>query len=403
MLATLKTNLTHRLNMYLAKPADAIAHEKLRLRLLFAIAILKLLNFIGGAWDIQWHVEIGRDSLFIPPHLLVFAAFIGGVVVVLALVAYESAQARLGQPPAHTARLGVLYAPRPFFGVLIGYLLALLSALLDELWHRLFGIDATLWSPPHLLIMASTMFVDFSLMLGITISARRLGYGFSWQSPLFWGLTLTGAYAFEAVNFQMGEAFIVGYRAGGAGLLGLLFPLLVGIFLPFSMMMLVSLARRFWMVLPAIGMSLGLQYLSTGIAALGFAMLQPVSVIDAYVKAYPDSTAAKAREFARLLGFDGLIGFHQAWTMSLMLGPLVVVALLELLPWARRNRLVAAPVFSTSMVIFSYLLFQQKTPLNGYAIQAGDVALAAAISVVGGLVAGWVGLRLAAMNQAEQV
>jgi hypothetical protein len=132
-------------------------------------------------------------------------------------------------------------------------------------------------------------------------------------------------------------------------------------------------------------------------------MLQPVSVIDAYVKAYPESTAAKAREFARLLGFDGLIGFHQAWTMSLMLGPFVVVALLELLPWARRNRLVAAPVFSTLIVIYSYLLFQQKTPLNGYAIHAGDVALAAAISVVGGLVAGWLGNRLAVTNQAEQV
>ncbi len=402
MLTFLKTSLTHRLNAHLANPAQAAAHEMLRLRLLFAIAILKLLNFIGGAWDIQWHVEIGRDSLFIPPHLLVFVAFIGGVLAAIGLVAYESAQAMLGEPPAHAARLGPFYAPGAFFGVLVGYVLALLSAVLDELWHEIFGIDATLWSPPHLLIMASTMCVDFSLMLGITRTARRLGYGFNWSSPLFWGLALTGAYAFEAVNFQMGEAFIVGYRAGGAGVLGLLFPLLVGVFLPFSMMLLVRLAGRFWMVLPAIGLALGLQYLSTGIAALGFAILKPVSVIDAYVLENPESTAAMARQFARLLGFDGLIGFHQAWTMSLMIPPLAIVALLELLPWARRRRLVAAPLFSLAMVLISMLLFQQKAPLNSYDIQAGDVALAAAISAAGGLLSGWLGWRLASADEREK-
>ncbi len=395
MLATLKNTLRENFPAALARPVEAIAHEQLRLRLLFAIAIMKLLNFIGGAWDIQWHVEIGRDSLFIPPHLMVFAAFLGGLLVALGLVAYETAQASMGHPPTHTARLGPLYAPHAFFGVLIGYLLALLSAVFDELWHEIFGIDATLWSPPHLLIMASTMFVDFSLMLGITISARRLGYTFTWRSPLLWGLVLTGAYAFEAVNFQMGEAFIVGYRGGGAGLLGLLFPLLVGAFLPFSMMILVRLARRFWVVLLAIGMSLGLQYVSTGVAALGFAILKPVSVIEAYVLENPQSTAAMAREFARLLGFDGLIGFHQAWTMSLMVLPLVLVALLEAVPWARRRPLVAAPVFSTAMVLGSYVWFSQTPPLNGYVITALDVALATAISAGVGLATGWLGMWLA--------
>ncbi|HEY5670892.1 MAG TPA: hypothetical protein VIS10_12925, partial [Anaerolineales bacterium] len=69
MLAALKSKMMHPLTNRLARPVDAVAHERLRLRLLFAVAILKLLNFIGGAWDIQWHVAIGRDSLFIPPHL----------------------------------------------------------------------------------------------------------------------------------------------------------------------------------------------------------------------------------------------------------------------------------------------------------------------------------------------
>ena len=89
-----------------AKQVTAVSQEQLRLRVLFAVAALKLFNFIGGAWDIQWHIEIGRDSLFIPPHMLVFLAFISGVALVLALIAYETALARTGQEQPHAARIG---------------------------------------------------------------------------------------------------------------------------------------------------------------------------------------------------------------------------------------------------------------------------------------------------------
>lgn len=395
MLTGLRSKIELRLHSRFGAQVDAKLHERLRLKVLFAVAILKLFNFIGGAWDIQWHVEIGRDSLWIPPHLLVFFAFGTGLVVTLALIGYETYLARIGQAQPHSLRLGPFFAPTAAFGICLGYLLALFSAVLDELWHEIFGIDATLWSPPHLSIMLSTMVVDFSLMLGIASSARRLGYGFNLKSPLPWGLILTGAYAFESVNFQMGEAFIVGYRHGGVGLYGLFFPILVGAFLPLSMIVLIRLAKRYWVVLLALGLTLLLQYLATGIAAAGFAILKPVSVIDDYVLQNPESTAAKAREFAGLLGFNGLIGFHQAWTMTLCALPLVLVTLLGLIPAARRGTLVAAPVFSTGMVLFSYLLYQQKPVLSAYPITTLDLLLACGISALGGLLMGGLGLRLA--------
>ncbi len=395
MLAELKSKIDVGMRARFGTQVDTSLHERLRLKFLFVVAILKLFNFIGGAWDIQWHVQIGRDNLWIPPHLLVVFAFATGLVVTLGLIAYETYLARSGQPQPHSLRLGPLYAPGAAFGIVLGYLLALLSGGLDEIWHEIFGIDATLWSPPHLSIMLSTMVVDFSLMLGIAASARRLGYGFSLKSPLFWGLILTGAYAFESVNFQMGEAFIVGYRHGGQGLYGLFFPILVGAFLPLSMIVLIRLAKHYWVVLLALGLTLLLQYLATGVAAAGFALLKPVSVIDEYVLLNPESTAAKAREFAGLLGFNGLIGFHQAWTMTLCFLPLVLVALLELTPVARRYTLIAAPVFSISMVIISYLWFQTKPVLSAYPITTLDLLLACGISALGGLLLGGLGLRLA--------
>jgi len=378
-----------------ARPMESAAHERLRLRVLFVVAILKLFNFVGGAWDIQWHVAIGRDSLFIPPHLLVLVAFAGGLLITASMIAYETLLVSRGQAPIGTLRIGRLRAQGALFGIACGYLFALLSTLFDELWHELFGIDATLWSPPHLLIMLATVVVDFSLMLGITTSARRLGYGFTLRSPLTWGLLLTGAYAFESVNFQMGEAFIIGFRHGGAGLYGLLFPILVGAVLPLSMITLIRLAGRNWIVLPTVALTLLLQYMATGIAALGFAILKPVSVIDEYVLLNPDSTTAKAREFASLLGFNGLIGFHQAWTMMLMFMPLVVVSLLGLHPWTRRHTLVAAPVFSVGMVLFSFLWFERMPALQGYPISGLDLILASGISALGGLLTGSLGLRLA--------
>jgi len=394
MLAELKSKIEIRMQARFKTQANTAVHERLRLKVMFAVAILKLFNFIGGAWDIQWHVEIGRDSLWIPPHLVVLFAFATGLAVTLAWIAYETYLARSGQPQPHSLRLGPLHAPGAAFGICLGYLLALLSGGLDELWHVIFGIDATLWSPPHLSIMLGTMVVDFSLMLGIAASARRLGYGFSLKSPLFWGLILTGAYAFESVNFQMGEAFIVGYRHGGVGLYGLLFPILVGAFLPLSMIVLIRLAKRYWVLLVALGLTLLLQYLATGIAAAGFAILKPVSVIDEYVLQNPESTAAKAREFAGLLGFNGLIGFHQAWTMTLCFLPLALVASLELIPIAPRYTLAAAPVFSISMVLFSYLSFQQTPALSNYPIATLDLLLACGISALGGLLMGGLGMRL---------
>jgi hypothetical protein len=394
MLATLRLRMNHAIAAGLARPMEAADLERLRLRVLFAVALLKLFNFIGGAWDIQWHVAIGRDSLWIPPHLMVVVAFVGGLAVVLVMIAYETGLSASGRVLPHVTRLGGLRAPPAYFGIMVGYLAALLAGVLDELWHRAFGIDATLWSPPHLLIMAATMVVDYSLLFGIARSARRLGYTFTWKSPLLWGIVLTGAYAYEAVHFQMGEAFIVGHRHGGAGLYGLLFPILIGVFLPLSLIATIRLAKRAWVVLLTAGLALGLQYVATGIAAVGFAVLKPVSIMDQYVLLYPGSTAAKAREFAALLGNNGLIGLHQAWTMTLAIPALVLVAVVGALPWARRHPIAAAPVFSVSMVLLAYARFEITPALRDYPITAAHVALAAVLALAGGLITGALGLWL---------
>src|SRR5437762_4474669 len=51
---------------------------------LYRIALWALLagNLIAGwgvQWDIQWHVRVGRDSFWIPPHVMTY----GGVAIVV--------------------------------------------------------------------------------------------------------------------------------------------------------------------------------------------------------------------------------------------------------------------------------------------------------------------------------
>jgi len=276
---------------------QAEAHERLRFRVLTVIALLKLLNLFGGIWDIQWHVAIGRDSLWIPPHLLVIVAFVSGMCLVSWMLVHETHLTRSGVKLEGTVHLGPIHAPLGFFGVFFGYAAALLSGGFDELWHEVLGVDVTLWSPPHLAIMFSTMVVDYSLLIGLVESGRRRELKFAWTGPFLWVFVLVGAYTFEAVNFQMAQAFIVSFAAQSAGVVRLLFPVLVGSLFPMSLLLIIGLARRFWPASLIFVTALGLQYIGVGVAAVGFAALRPVSVVEEFVRLNPDSTIALARQW----------------------------------------------------------------------------------------------------------
>lgn len=400
MLTDLHMRLLHTVRQY-AADQDAASRDHQRIYVLFTIALFKLLNFFGGNWDIQWHVAIGRDNLFIPPHLMVLVAFGGGITLAWFWIVHETFAGRANEQPGETMRVGIFKAPPAFFGIFLGYAFALLSGLFDEGWHEIFGIDSTLWSPPHICIMASTMFVDLNLMIGISTTARRLGMKFEPRSPFFWGLALTGAYTFEAVNFQMSQAFIEAYRVNGSGMTGLLYPMLVGALFPFPLLLTIKIARQFRVALMIFAVAISLQLVGIGIAAAGFAILQPVSVITDFIRLNPESSISKASAFISDLGFSGWVGFLQTWSLLLSALPLGLVALLDFLPWARRRPLVAAPVYSASLVAISYIWFKQMPVMRDYAITWPDVFLGGALSASMGIILGRIGLRIARLVSAE--
>ncbi len=100
---------------------------------------------IGGYWDIWWHFNIGRDSFWTRPHLMVYAE----VVTALVLGAIGILDRRL-RPAAIVVGLGGL--------ITIG------TAPIDNVWHVIFGVDFTIWSPPHIVIAGGSAVSSIGLV-----------------------------------------------------------------------------------------------------------------------------------------------------------------------------------------------------------------------------------------------
>jgi hypothetical protein len=394
VLARVETWVGQTVRRLSAPSYDVVAHERLRLWVFCAIILTKIVYFLGGTWDIQWHISVGRDSLFVPPHLVAGAGFVLGCGMALLMLAYEFQLQRTGAPLRHSVALLGVRAPLGLWVILLGYASTAVAIALDDAWHRAFGLDARLWSPPHLYLMASTAAVDVGVLLGLTTAARNLGLGFSLRSGWCWACVLAGANLFDAAHFANGEAFLVSYQSPGPGLVGLLFPLILGVLLPLPILLLAGLARRFWVVAPSILLVLAMQYVGTGFAELGFALLRPESQIEEFLRTTPNTTIGITRDFARRNGFE-LVGLQQAWTMWLSLPPLLLVALLELWPWARRNRLVAAPVYGVALLLVCAVVFPSTPALVGNTITPLALLQAALIVAPGGLALGALGLALA--------
>ena len=103
-------------------------------------------------WDISLHIGVGRDEgpLANPAHYLIlfglFGVFAGGVL---------ACSMPLDEKPGPAAVRFIKGWDVPVGGILLtgaGFY-ALLGFPLDDVWHRLFGQDVTLWGPTHLMLI----------------------------------------------------------------------------------------------------------------------------------------------------------------------------------------------------------------------------------------------------------
>jgi hypothetical protein len=120
------------------------------------------LTWFGAAWDVSWHRLIGRDTFWSAPHLFLY----GGISLwgLASLVATITAMR--GRPVrGRELRIGPLRAELGLALVGIAAAIVIASAPFDEAWHRAFGRDVDIWSPPHLAGVAGSAlaFVGWSV------------------------------------------------------------------------------------------------------------------------------------------------------------------------------------------------------------------------------------------------
>ncbi|MGI8425872.1 MAG: hypothetical protein ACR2FO_03065 [Actinomycetota bacterium] len=160
-----------------------------------------LIAVTGFYWDVAEHFDVGRDTnLFTPSHIMIlvglsgiaFAGFVATIFATVdkAAVGFSAFCIRIPWSAATVTLMGV--------GSLAAF-------PVDALWHNAYGLDVTLWSPPHLQLVGGGSFATIGLIL--MIAEGRLK-----TLPTAWGKTvlilaagagLTGMTTFEG-EFDFG-------------------------------------------------------------------------------------------------------------------------------------------------------------------------------------------------------
>src|SRR4051812_3604940 len=198
-----------------------------------------LVALLGMLWDISLHIGVGRDEgpLANPAHYLIlfglFGVFAGGIL---------ACAMPLDEKPGPAAVHFLRGWDVPVGGILLtgaGFY-ALLGFPLDDVWHRLFGQDVTLWGPTHLMLITGAGLSIIGILIleqeghgGLSTDDgdRKVGSitRFVRQASAMGGLLLglsvfQGEYDFDVPQFRLVlEPFMIAGAAGTALLAARLF------------------------------------------------------------------------------------------------------------------------------------------------------------------------------------
>ena len=272
----------------------------------------KLLGAWGLTWDIQWHLLIGRDTFWIPPHLMMYSGVTAGFLVAVLVLALDTRDRRRGVRRRGGVTMLGLTSTRGIHLAAWGVALLLLAAPIDDLWHRLFGLDVTLWSPPHLLGLLGSAVNTIGTLL-IAVEAYPPGARMRLAA-----LVLGGGLLWGGVRVVLEPAWLTAYTNGGVAFH--MFAMLGTLLLPLALIPGTRLLDRRWAPVALVVVSLAASLVGEQIARAGFAIIRPVPVITEEIKKDPTSPIALAAEIR-----EKNRGAGPPWVVRLML-PVVAAA-----------------------------------------------------------------------------
>ena len=111
--------------------------------------------------DVWWHIALGRDkALMTAPHTSIVVGL--GLIFLSSAVGIVAATATGVDTPL---RWGALRVPWSTLPLAVLGASALGGFPLDELWHQQYGIDVTMWSPTHMLMILGATFTPLAAWL----------------------------------------------------------------------------------------------------------------------------------------------------------------------------------------------------------------------------------------------
>ena len=116
------------------------------------LGVSLLTAVLGMYWDISLHIDNGRDAgpLANPAHYLILIGLYGVLVAGVLSIALAGTE-RPAKTAVHLG--GDWWAPVGGLMMAACGAFALTGFPLDDMWHRLFGQDVTLWGPTHLMLI----------------------------------------------------------------------------------------------------------------------------------------------------------------------------------------------------------------------------------------------------------
>jgi hypothetical protein len=345
---------------------------------LWALVAAKLVAGWGVQWDIAWHIRIGRDTFWIAPHVMTYAGVSASVLLTWGVLAWYTARGGRGD---RMIRVLGIWGTRGFHLAAWGNALTVLAAPVDDLWHRLFGLDVTLWSPPHLL----------GIFGGLVSSAACLAIAGEVYAPRptlrVVAQIVAGATFFRGLALVVQPAFLLAFAHGGV-----LFhspAILSALFLPLALVAAAIVSGRRWSPALVLAVVIALAVIGEGISNTGFAWLRPVSVIDQEIVKEPNSPIALATRIARMNGEEpGQSGIA-------LLVALLVAAVAMGVTDARRRPALAAVVYGAVMFASWAWLLANNPAFKAMVPSAGATLAGLAITLASAAVAGCAGRALA--------
>jgi hypothetical protein len=115
---------------------------------------------LGMYWDVAYHIDHGRDAqVFTLPHTFIVLG-LQGIFASAVLHGWMKGPRARGE-----RRVGPLSLAPGGAVILFCSSIALVGFPLDDVWHRLFGEDVTLWGPTHLFMIGGAGFSTLGLWM----------------------------------------------------------------------------------------------------------------------------------------------------------------------------------------------------------------------------------------------